>query len=238
MTESAKDMLRSLNKVAEDTFGAITLIAASPGTGKSMTLMHFKNSEPKALLMTAVAGEDDTPWGMACQLMERLNLGRPNNRDMRGSRQMIAEAIGIDRVLIIDEAQNLIRQNARGANNWESLEWLRALAEDGGFALAFSGDLSLLETAQRAPGLWRRMQRRVIIKGVSRNDVAAVADAYGITDDAIAEALFHLARRGGGLADVAGVIAHATRFAGGQQPGRAQVLAALEDLNLGGREGK
>ena len=83
-----------------------------------------------------------------------------------------------------------------------------------------------------------RQSARLIIKAVSRNDVAAIAEADGITDSAIVEVLCQLARRGGGLADVAGVIAHATRFAGGQQPGRAQVLAALEDLNLGGREGK
>ena len=235
LTESARDMLRSLQMVREEV-GAMTLIAAAPGTGKTKALWHFKNTMmPKALLITATAGEDDTPWGLACQLMQMLNIGKPNNRDMRGSRLQIAEAIGPDTLLLIDEAQNLIHQNARGADNWDALLWLRDLSEAGFFSLAFCGDLSLIEGANRAPGLWRRWKRRVIIKAVSRGDVEALCEGSGQADAPVVDALYQVAKRGGGLADVDTALGHARLLARGASPGRAHILAAIEDLKLDGR---
>lgn len=235
LTESARDMLRSLQMAREEA-GAMTLIAAAPGTGKTKALWHFKNEMmPKALLIKATAGEDDTPWGLACQLMEKLNIGKPNNRDMRGSRLQIAEAIGPETLLLIDEAQNLIHQNARGADNWDALLWLRDLGEAGYFSLAFCGDLALIEGANRAPGLWRRWKRRVIIKAVSRPDVEALCEARGCADAPVVDALYQVAKRGGGLADVDMVVAHARILARNQMPGRSHILAAIEDLKLDGR---
>jgi len=233
MTQSAHDMLRSLQLVSTSSGGAITLIAAAPGTGKTEALWHFKNSvRPKAVFHTAVANEDDTPWGAACHLMELLQIGVPNSRNLRSSRQQIAEAIGVDGLLIIDEGQNLIHRNPRGGTDWACLEWFRALSEDGCFSLAYCGDLALLEVSQRLPQLWRRMRRRVILKSVAKADVEALATWRGITDTKVIEALYQVARRGGGLGDVDNIIAHARLMSGGDQPQGDHVKAALEDLNL------
>lgn len=233
MTESAQDILRSLQLVSGELGGALTMIAAAPGTGKTETLWHFRqHMKPSAIFHVAVAGEDDSPWGVACHLMETLEIGVPNNRNLRASRQSIAEEIGVDNVLLIDEAQNLIHRNLRGGTDWSTLEWLRAMAEEGCFSIVFSGDLAILEIAQRLPQLWRRMQRRVIIKAVSKADVSAFAEMRGISDVRIVEALYQVAKRGGGLGDVDSVIDHASLLAGRQRPAAPHVMAALEDLKL------
>lgn len=55
MTESAQDILRSLQLVSAAGDGAITLIAAAPGAGKIEALWHFKNNMRRdAIFHTAV----------------------------------------------------------------------------------------------------------------------------------------------------------------------------------------
>jgi predicted ATP-dependent serine protease len=106
ITESAQDTLRSAQLVSSEFGGAITLIAAAPGTGKSKALMRFTHGIRKdALWHTAVKSADDTPLRATTQLMETLDIGRPNNRCLRGLREQIGEAIGVDGLLIIDEAK-------------------------------------------------------------------------------------------------------------------------------------
>lgn len=249
MTESAQDMLRSLCLVRA-AGSAITLIAAVPGTGKTEAIKHFTNEQnagkispagfykPKAVFLhTAVAGEG-TPWGLACQLMQTWNLGAPNSRNLMESRQLIGSCIGAGGMLIIDEAQYLVQRNPRGTDTWDSLEWLRAMAEGGAFSVAFCGDLALLDTASRLPQLWRRMRRRVVIKHVSKRDVFALAAYRGISEPSVAESLFRVARRGGGLGDVDNAIAHARLLSRQEVPDTAFIMAALEDLNLLPREGR
>lgn len=170
--------------------------------------------------------------GAAVQLMSLLEIGPPNNRNLRESRESIAEAIGVDGLLIVDEAQNLIRRNPRGADDWSTFEWLRAMAEEDCFSMIFSGDLALLEIQNQLPQLWRRMVRRVIIKAVSKGDVEALMTWHGLDDSKICESLYQAARRGGGLGDVDNVICHARRLAGSGMPSATHVMAALEDLKL------
>ncbi|MBU3032383.1 AAA family ATPase [Paracoccus marinaquae] len=235
MTESAQDILRSLQLVraAGD---AITLIAAAPGTGKTEALRQFANGQgSEVVLVTAVAGEG-TPWGVACQLMQLWNLGAPNSRNLMETRQMIGACVGRGGLLLVDEAQYLVQRNPRGKDTWDSLEWLRAMAEEGQFSLAFCGDLALLDTASRLPQLWLRMRRRVVIKYVSKVDVAALAGQRGFTDASITEVLYRVARRGGGLGDVDSAISHARLLSGENIPAPGFIMAALEDLKLLSRE--
>jgi DNA transposition AAA+ family ATPase len=232
MTETAQDMLRSLQLVKSLGGDAITMIAAVPGTGKTQALRHFRDTVmPRAIFHTAIAGEG-TPWGVACQLMELLEIGVPNSRDLLGSRRSIAEEIGAEGLLIVDEAQHLVQRNPRGKDNWDALEWLRAMAEEGMFSLVFCGDLGLLDTAHKLPQLWRRMRRRVIVKTVTKADVEILCVKRGISDATVIAVLFQIARRGGGLGDVDNAISHARLLSGGGSLGKAHVMAALEDLKL------
>ncbi|MFT4013032.1 MAG: AAA family ATPase [Paracoccus sp. (in: a-proteobacteria)] len=249
MTESARDMLRSLQLVRV-AGNAMTLIAAAPGTGKTEVLKHFavvQNGHKfgsytpyvrdEVFLHTAVAGEG-TPWGLACQLMQMWGLGEPNSRRLTETHKMIGACIGRGNLLMIDEAQYLVQRNARGKDTWDSLEWLRAMAEEGEFSVAYCGDLALLDTANHLPQLWRQMRRRVVIRHVSKQDVAALAAHRGIAEPSLVEVLFRVARRGGGLGDVDNALAHARLLSRQEVPGAAFIMAALEDLHLLTRENR
>jgi len=39
-------------------------------------------------------------------------------------------------MLVVDEAQGLVKINAKGKNDWQAFEWLRSLAEGGEFGIA------------------------------------------------------------------------------------------------------
>ncbi|MFV0291994.1 MAG: AAA family ATPase [Paracoccus sp. (in: a-proteobacteria)] len=247
MTESAQNILRSLHLV-RSLSNAVTLIAAAPGTGKTEALKHFaarQNAEKitpdgrckpdEVFLHTAVAGEG-TPWGLAGQLMKIRGLGQPNSRKLAEMRQMIGACVGAGGMLLVDEAQYLVQRNSRGKDTWDSLEWLRAMAEEGRFSIAYCGDLALLDTATHLPQLWRRMRRRVVIRHVSKEDVTVLATHRGISDPSIIDVLFRVARRGGGLGDVDNAISHARLLSRQEIPGAAYIMAALEDLNLLARE--
>lgn len=247
MTESAQDMLRSLQLVRA-AGNASTLIAAAPGTGKTEALKHFAASQnadkidtagdykpDTVFLHTAVAGEG-TPWGLAGQLMLAWGMGEPNSRRLTETRQLIGRCVGKGGLLMIDEAQYLVQRNSRGKDMWDSLEWLRAMAEEGEFSVAYCGDLALIDTASHLPQLWRRMRRRVVIKHVTKNDFVTLTAYRGIADPSVVELLFRVARRGGGLGDVDNTIAHARLLSGQDVPGPAFIMAALEDLSLLSRE--
>lgn len=237
MTTTATDILRTLGLVRNYTGGAVTMIAAAPGMGKTETLLHYRHSAKRTFLTTCVAGES-SPLSLAFGLMRSLDLGEPNNCRMPAERLRIAEAVGADGMLILDEAQNLVQAYPRGGANYDAFEWLRALAEDGCFSLVFAGDLKLLDVMDRLPQLRSRMRRPVVVRKVPKADVEALAARRGLSDVRAVEALCAVARHHGALRDVANVIDHAALFAGGGQIEVAHIVAAIEDLKLTPKGGK
>lgn len=239
MTPTARNILRSIDLVASECGGAITLVAAAPGIGKTEALWSCKHERPDAIMFTAVDGEGG-PWGAACQLAQLLDLSEPKANSLMADRQRIAEAIGADGLLLVDEAQYLVRRNAKGADDWSAFDWLRAMSEEGCFSIAFVGDLSLLELADKRPGLWRRagQGRRLVLRNVERGDVEALAAQRGVSDVASVEALYQVARREGGLGYVGAITGHAHKMAGTGTIEGKHVLAAIEYLNLHRMGGK
>jgi hypothetical protein len=232
-TPTAQNILRSLDLVSSQAGGAITLVAAAPGVGKTEALRFFRHKRQNALMFTAVDGEGGT-WGVACQLMQLLDLGVPNGRNLMAERQRIGEAIGVDGLVLVDEAQYIARRNTRGADDWSAFDWLRAMSEEGCFSIAFVGDLSLLELADKRPGLWRRAGegRRLVLRSIERGDVVALAASFGVSDAASVEALYQIARREGGLGYVGTIAKRARQAAGNGRVEGAHVLAVIEYLNL------
>ena len=134
---------------------------------------------------------------------------------MADDRRRLAEAFGPDCMLIIDEAQYLVKQNQKGRDDWEAFVWLRGMAEEAFMSVVFCGDLRLRELAQVAEPLWRRM-RRCIITGTAREDVEAVAAQWGTVDQKARDMLFAVARKSGGaLASAVAVCREAQIMAGG-----------------------
>ena len=73
---------------------------------------------------------------------------------------------------------------------------------------------------------------------VRKADVALLASRRAVCDAAAVDALATVARRHGGLRDVAHVLDHASIFARGGVIETGHVLAAIEDLKLGPKGGK
>jgi len=232
MTEISKDIIRTLDHV-RGLPTAITMIAGVPGAGKSETIRRYAQHHCKKMVQhTAVAGEGKI-WDLARALMEQLEIGEPNSRRLSDSRYEIAAFIGADgNTLIIDESQNLAHKNPRSGVNLETFEWCRAMTEEGGFSLVFVGDLKLLNIVSELPQLQRRLRRPVIIRSVSRADVAAIAGTEGVVDEACIDALHGVSRTHGALGDVVNVCRHAKAFSGNRGVSAAHLLAAIEDLKL------
>ncbi len=216
MTETARDMLRSLDQVRELFGGGMTMIAAAPGTGKSATVWRYLQANRRTFIVEAFSGEGGI-WSAAIGVFKALDLGEPNSRDLPGDREKIAEAVGADGMLIIDEVQYLIQKNPRGKDNIDALDWLRRISEEGCCCIVFVGDLALVDAVEKLPQFKRRLRRPVIVRRVSKVDVEAVAAKSGFHDPAVINLLFAVARRAGGLGDVAHVLSHAAIFAAGRK---------------------
>lgn len=225
-TEAARDMLRTLRKVADLGCGTATMIAGVSGCGKSSAIQRFLQEGGGATICRAVSGEGGV-WGAAHAVMTELDLGRPNSRDLALSRSQIADRIGPTNVLLFDDAHHLIQRNGRGKDNTYAFQWLMKAAEDGAFSIVFTGNLELLNVLCDVP-----LYRPVVIRRVTREDVAAYADARGLTDPKIIDALAGAAARAGGLHNVDNVIRDARILAEGQPITLAHVLFTIEDLKL------
>lgn len=235
-TDTIREMLRTLRHAWAKQYACVGMIAGAPGVGKTQALFRFREEVPATVFITATAGEGGA-WNLANALAERLDIARPNGRDLPGSRRRIAETIGAGGFVVIDEAQHLVQRNPRGPDNWEALEWARAMTEEGCFGLVFCGDLSLVDAVEKSPPLRRRIyaHRPQIISKVPKSDIAAFARARGVHDEATVELLFQVARRSGWFGIVSETLDHARRLSGGSAPTPRDILAAVEDLQLAPR---
>ncbi|WIY26401.1 hypothetical protein [Parasedimentitalea psychrophila] len=108
----------------------------------------------------------------------------------------------------------------------------------GGFDLVFCGDLQLPNAINAMPQLQSRMLRPVIVKEVSRADVAAVVEGTAFASERAIDALHAVARQKGGLRNVANVTRIAQLFSGAGNPTPAHLKAAILDLKLAPRGAK
>ncbi|TCO73061.1 AAA family ATPase [Rhodovulum euryhalinum] len=234
-TRSAQAMALALRRARAK--GKIVAISAASGVGKTATVFHLKQDAPGTLVFTAKSGEGGV-WNLACGLCNLLGLEPPNGRDLAAARAEIADKIGPDGFLVIDEAQYLIKRNPRGPDDRDALEWARQLAEEGFFALALVGDLRLDKAINDLPQLKRRTHPRVTISHATEADVDLYCRARGLHDDATIRKLADIARRNGGLGDVEDIFATARDLGKTGVPTVEDILAALEYLEFTTRRAK
>jgi len=188
-------------------------VAGTTGVGKSTALSEFKREDPEIVIYRAVAGEGGA-WGAALALCNILGLPVPNCRDLASARRVIAKALSLKSMLVVDEAQGLVKVNAKGKNDWQAFEWLRSLAEGGEFGIAFIGNLSLLQLQTEVGQLWRRvLGNKAVITGVKRDDVAAIVAQWGFSDPDLVKRLFAMARGTGAMVTLATIRRRSSRAA-------------------------
>jgi len=229
-TETAADILHSLEVVYKGPGEYVGLICGAPGIGKSETIWRFKHKAGNVFIHKAVQGEGGV-WNLANELCRILDIEEPNGRRLPEERRRIAEAFGAGSMLIVDGSQYLVQRNTRGKDDWQAFEWLRGMAEDGALSLAFCGDLRMRKLEEISPPLWRRMRRRCVVSRAPKADVQALAGQWGIYDLKAVDVLFAASRKGG-LGDVVNLCREARNMAGKTAISLDHILAALEDLKL------
>ena len=112
----------------------------------------------------AVAGEA-SPWSLAFGLMRALDMGQaeppPSGRRPAADRRDDGRGRHADRGRGAEPGSP---RNPRGGASFGSLEWLRAMAEDGCISLVLSGDLRLADAMAQLPQLRSRMRRPVVVR--------------------------------------------------------------------------
>ncbi|MFZ7089843.1 AAA family ATPase [Primorskyibacter sp. 2E233] len=158
-TPSSRAMLLALRRARARS--RLTMIIGGSGVGKSRTMWKFK-TEARDTLVSEARAQEGGAWNLAYRLCELLDMPEPNSRNMPKTGHEIAEEIGPGGFVIIDEAQYLVQENARGPDNWGAVEWFRGVAEAGHFGAAFIGDKRLANSFKDAAQLPRRTGAREI----------------------------------------------------------------------------
>lgn len=230
LTDTARDILRSLRLVHEGEDARFTMIAGVPGIGKTRTLAQFAASEEDVAHITFKRGEGK-PSDVSEVLFQRyLHWVNPNGMSLPLRRKtLLMEAFGRCRTLIADEAQHM---------DADGIEWLRGLAEEAGVSIAFAGDLKLPDLINPIPQLRSRMLRPITATRASLGDVQALAGAWSVSDAKVVRALKAVADRDGGLRNVVHVLRVAADFADGGQIAAGHVQAAILDMKLAPKGGK
>lgn len=231
-TETARDILRSLDLVKASKKPALTMIAGVPGSGKTTAVKQFCDAQGHDAIYIQAARGEGTAWNFAKSLASLWGPSAPHFSCHAEARQNLAFMIGKRRILIIDEAQYLDQKNHNSRQNGEAFEWVRATAEQGEFHVVFCGDLNLPRAIGKMPQLQSRMMRPVEIKQVSRADVAVFMEGTPFTHPAALDALHAIARLHGGMRNVENVTRIAQLFAGDGAPTLAHIKAAIVDMKL------
>ena len=151
--------------------------------------------------------------------------------DLNAASAMIADEIGPDRILVLDEGQNLNQRHKKTSERGASFGWLQGLVAKGGFKLIICGDLTLAPMIEVDKQLHTRMIRWRKINTNSRADVAAYLSDTKVDTPEIVEVLYQIARRSGGLRIVKRVIDAAQGFAGEGALTSAHIRAAIAARN-------
>lgn len=198
LTETARDILRSLRLVHEGDEARFTMVAGVPGIGKTRTLAEFEASETDVAHITFKRGEGKPSDVSEVLFQHYLYWVNPNGMSLPLRRKtLLPEIAKSARTLIADEAQHM---------DADGIEWLRGLAEEAGVSVAFAGDLRLPDLINPIPQLRSRMLRPITAIRASLGDVEALAAAWGVSDAKVVRALKAVADRDGGLRNVANVL--------------------------------
>ena len=231
-TQTAEEILRSLVFVRSINGPAITLISGASGIGKTETLLHYERRNWDTSIYVSVAKGEGNPFHIASQILEKFRYDEVRGKGLGELRQVAGQFIGSQRILLVDEAQNLFQKHKLSGTKGSSFGWLVAASDAGGFDLALCGDLSLQSIITQFPGLLSRVRQPVFIKATSQSDIAAIAASEGLFEAAELNLLSSIAALPGGLRNVDNVLRMAALFAGKDRITAGHLKAAIQDLKL------
>jgi DNA transposition AAA+ family ATPase len=181
----------------------LVIAYGAPGTGKTMTSEHYAVTKPNVWLVTPTKASASVR-GILMLMCDKLGISDPGSGNYIIQKEIMKKISGTNGLLIIDEAQQL---------TVSALDLLRQIHEQaGGVGLALVGNEPLYNQMtggfrlQKFAQLFRRIAQRTHIEGTLAEDVAAMCEAIGITDDDAVEYLSRIGTLPGGLGGIATTI--------------------------------
>ena len=209
-TASAARMYDALT-IAQNT-NDMAAIYTAPGVGKTFTAKHYQK-ENNNVWLVELSPDCARPKALLEEIATTMGLTELHHTPSGLRRQIEAEMKNTNGLLIIDEAQY---------GSAEAFEVLRRLYDRTGCGVALLGNMlvqaklrggntqrSQLDAAQR----YSRIGPKVSINKCAERDVAALMNAWGITDKPVRERLTAIASKPGGLRSVEKVLRQALLIA-------------------------
>jgi len=125
-TQTARDITRSLEMVTAIDGPGFTMIAGGPGTGKTTAVRRFCEARGHDALYIQAARGEGTVWNFARALSGHWGHAVPHFNTHAEARFILAQHIGRNTLLVVDEAQYLHQRNRRTGQTGAAFEWLRA----------------------------------------------------------------------------------------------------------------
>ena len=222
MTQTAREIHRSLRMMQRMSGFRTGLICGNAGIGKTIALRAFQQEELHVGMVTAAGGEDD-PKAMAEDLCGRFNIWGWKNMSLTARRKALVEKPYDVAILIVDEAQHF---------KLTALEWLRRLCEKAGCDLVLAGDEKLYMVAISNAQIGNLAVLPRLFNEVFPTDVQAIAAAHGLDRDGIRRDLEGVAFMRGGIRHMCNVIELATAFSNGGLVTRDHILSAIAQPGL------
>lgn len=225
-TPTARAVLSALSfaQMAE----AVSVVYGGAGVGKTTTLARYRQQAPNVWVVTASPAVA-APGPILTRIAQTLGIRST------GAVHVI-EANIIERVretrglLVIDEAQHLTHR---------ALDAIRSIHDAAGIGLALVGNeivYSQLTGGSRSVGfaqLFSRVAKRVRLSRAKDADVAALLQAWGITDKEARQLCLGIGRRPGALRGLSQTLRLASMFAaasGTNRPTVEHIRDAWKDL--------
>jgi DNA transposition AAA+ family ATPase len=185
----------------------ITVIYGGAGLGKTSAIRHYATVSPQVWVATMTPASASVVTCLE-EICEQIGIAYSGGAS-RLHRAILKKISGTGGLLVIDEAQHL---------SVAALDQLRSIHDATGIGLALVGNESVftrMSGGQRAAYLDRlfsRIGKRVSLNGASKQDVRAIAGAWGMGDDC-RKALEGIAALPGALRGVTKAIRLATATA-------------------------
>lgn len=211
--------------------GDLVLAYGAAGVGKTVAATRYASTRPNVWLVT-ITPASRSVFGTLREVADAVGLKGMPGTSARLHREIVKHLIGTNGLLICDEAQHLSVQ---------ALEVLRAIHDATGVGLALTGNeivYGRLTGGNRGVGfaqLFSRIGKRLKFSRPRADDVAALAEAWGIREPSAVAQLQDIAQRPGALRAVSKTVRLATMLALGGGSGRV-TAAHLESAwkELGG----
>ena len=179
-TTTAERILMTLSFVRSLPGPEMSMICGVTGVGKTRALKHYLQTYGQSAMYLSVVKGEGNPDALSTAIKAQFSAGGIPTKDWRNLTERRIECgnlIGPNRILLVDEAQNLHQRNKASATKGAGFGWLSAMATEVGFDRILCGNMTLPTIMADFPDLRDRMRWPVTIKATTRADVVAIVRA-------------------------------------------------------------